>query len=117
MEGLNEPAPAPIPMAPVRVRVTDGPPPAVLVGPEGAEVDLRPALERLVVDLLPSGCYVTFTVRADLEFSFPVERVFREVDGHQLPTAVEIQEAFLGAEMGQSPGQAVLQLVRQRLGG
>lgn len=114
MDGLSEP----IPMAPIRIRVTDGPPPAVLIGPEGQETDLRPSLERLVVEILPVGCFATITVRADVaELDFPVEKVFQVLEGHQLPTADEIQSAFLSAGMGQSPGAAVLELVRQRLGG
>lgn len=115
MDGLSEA----IEMAPIRIRVTDGPPPAVLIGPEGQETDLRPSLERLVIDLLPVGCFATFTVRADVaEFSFPVETVFREIDGaSKLPTADEIQGAFLSAGMGQSPGAAVLELIRSRLQG
>lgn len=113
MDGLSEP----IPMAPIRIRVTDGPPPAVLIGPAGAETDLRPSLERLVVEILPIGCFATITVRADADVDFPVEKVFQVLETHQLPTADEIQSAFLSAGMGQSPGAAVLELVRQRLGG
>lgn len=105
-------------MAPIRIRVTDGPPPAVMIGPAGAEVDLRPSLERLVVEILPVGCFATITVRADVEdLDFPVEKVFQVLETHQLPTADEIQSAFLSAGMGQSPGAAVLELVRKRLGG
>jgi hypothetical protein len=114
MEGLGEL----IPMAPIRLRVTDGPPPAVLMGPEGEETDLRPSLERLVIDLLPTGCYATITVRADVaEFSFPVVQVFRELETIDLPSAEEIQAAFLSAGMGQSPGAAVLDLIKAHRAG
>lgn len=113
MDGLGEL----IEPAPVRIRVTDGPPPAVWIGPDGQEVDLRPSLDRLVIDLLPSGCWATITVRADVaEFTFPVVQVFRELEVSELPTAEEIQAAFLGAGMGQSPGAAVLEMIKAHRG-
>jgi hypothetical protein len=76
-------------------------------------------VEGLVIHLLPEGCFVTLTVRADVaDFAFAVREVTvaRPGAGAEEITAEEIDQAILAAGYGASPGEAVARHLRMRLG-
>lgn len=82
---------------------------SILLGPAGAEVDILPALERLVVEMSGQGVYVTMTLQAVVDagsFSFDVDRVAVTVPTPDV-TAEEINEVLLSKGMSESPGEAI----------
>ena len=115
MEALTSPEPG-IPHAPIRLRITDDPRPAILLGPAGAEVDLTASLIRLEFVVDDVGARVLIDARADIAgVDFPVTHVFaaREVlDGL---TATGLDDIIAGRGMSESPGQAVIEHLQERL--
>ena len=102
----------------IRLRITDQPTPAVtLTGPDGTEVDITRALGRLVVELDPTAGlpWVTLTLRAAVDWSFPVERVGVTGDVLDGLTAAELDAAAASAGMSAGPGAAILAHLRSRL--
>jgi hypothetical protein len=105
----------PIEMAPIRIRITHEPPSVVLVS-DGVEVDLRPSLELLQLEIHPVGCFVTLTLRAEVDLDFPVRTVFvaREAE---IPDAHEIDAWVSTMGWDQTLGQVVREHLQKRASG
>lgn len=115
MDGLS--SPEPIEMQPMRVRITHDPPAVLLVDPNGTELDLRPAVELVQLEIHPVGCFVTLTMRADVDLvDFPARTVFvtRDTD---LPDPAEIDSWISAMSMGQTLGEVVREHLESRLRG
>lgn len=101
---------------PVRVEISDSPP-RVMIGPEGEAVDFLPSIERAVIDLLPSGVYVTLTMRADVKFDFEVKEV-REMKGGDLDglTVEELKAVIVSGDMLTPLEERLFEHLRNRSG-